>query len=203
MKTELTELIKNNYKNLTDNEIEEIVAKMQAALPDKKMKLSEIEAGKKFTYKGYEFTKLANEDNSCYCLLNESVFESAFGETNDWAKSPIRVRLNDFDENGNSKALPNVNERDLVAVSLNYYAYKVPNGRMKEKITLPSWEEYAAYDFEPLDKSAWLRSGIDFYANYAYSLNSTGGFSNYFTYNTRAVRPALHFKKDIEVEVEE
>ncbi|MCM1437768.1 MAG: hypothetical protein NC131_00960 [Roseburia sp.] len=200
MKTGLKELIKSNYPNLTDNEIEKLVVKMQAVLPYKKIKLSELEAGKKFTYKGYEFTKLADEDNSCYCLLNDSVFESEFGETNDWAKSPIRKRLNEFDAKGNNKVLPNINANELVSVSLNYYAYKVPNGRTTDKITLPSWEEYIAYNFKPINKTAWLRSGGTYGAHRAYLLSSSGGYFYNNTTNSCAVRPALHLKSDIGVE---
>lgn len=168
------------------------------------MKLKEIKNGTIFTYAGHKFTKLTDEKNSCYCLLNETLFESEFGETNDWAKSPIRKLLNAFDENGNSKAISGIKKEDLVVVSLNYYSYKNPNGRVKDKITLLSWEEwyayYYAYDFDISGYRTWLRSGYYGYAYYAYVLNSSGDYNGNYTNGSYGVRPALHLKKDIEVE---
>lgn len=168
------------------------------------MKLKEIKCGSKFKYKGYEFTKLANEKQSCYCLLNDTVFKSEFGKTNDWAKSTIRKRLNKFDDVGNSFVLPNINKDDLVAVSLNYYAFEIPNGRIGDYITLLSWEEWYAFyyakDFNILGYSSWLRSGDYYYACNAYGLNTSGSFSRTGVTDSYAVRPALHLKNDIEVE---
>lgn len=199
MKTEIEKLLKENYKNLPQEKIAELADKMCEVLPSPTVKLSEVKVGNKFKFKGYEFTKLADEDKSCYCLLNDIVFENEFGKTNDWAKSPIRMKLNEFDMDGNSYCLPNINRRDLVSVSLNYYAYKIPNGRTTDRITLPSWEEYITYGFSPINKSAWLRSGNDNYARSAVSLDSSGGSYGACTF-TLAVRPALHLKSGIEVE---
>ena len=166
------------------------------------MKLKEVKCGSKFKYKGYEFTKLVNEKQSCYCLLNDTVFKSEFGETNDWAKSTIRKRLNKFDDVGNSFVLPNINKDDLVAVSLNYYAFELANGRTKDYITLLSWEEWYAFyyvkDFNISGYSSWLRSGGN---NSAYNLNTSGGSSTYDVTGSYAVRPALHLKKELEVEL--
>lgn len=200
MKTEIEKLLKENYKNLPQEKIAELTVKMCELLPSPTVKLSEVKTGNKFKFKGYEFTKLADEEESCYCLLNDSVFKSEFGETNDWAKSPIRMKLNEFDMDGNSYCLPNINRRDLVSVSLNYYAYKIPNGRTTDRITLPSWAEYIAYDFSPIKKSAWLRSGYGSNAYGADVLSSSGGGGSGTCDYTYAVRPALHLKSDIEVE---
>lgn len=198
----ISELIKSNYQNLTESQIKDITDGILKLLPRKSLKLSEITVGSKFKFKGYEFTKLADEEKSCYCLLNDSVFTCKFGETNDWAKSPIRNRLNEFGKEGNSKVLPNINENDLVNVSLNYYAYKIPNGRTRDKITVLSWEEAYTYDFKNIEETAWLRSGNDSYADYAYLLGSSGSLLNNRCTSSYAVRPALHFKTDVEVEVE-
>lgn len=210
MKTELYKIIKQNYKDLSKEQISEITNKIIELLPSKKViRLSEIETGMTFKYKGYEFQKLANEENSCYCLINATVFESKFGETNDWAKSEIRKRLNEFDKQGESLAIQGINKNDLIDASLNYYSYKNPNGRVKDKITILSWEEwcayYYAYDFNISGYRTWLRSGYDNDANYAYVLYSSGAYDykyDYdFTNNGYGVRPALHFRKDLEVEV--
>lgn len=200
MKTELTEFIKKNYKTLSEAETEKLVNQLCGLLPRQTIKLSELETGSNFIYKGWEFTKLADEKESCYCLMNDTLFESEFGETNDWAKSPIRERLNEFDEKGNSKAIKGISKEDLVEVSLNYYAYKIPNGRIEDRVTLLSWEEVYTYNFSCIDSAAWLRSGGSNVASPAYYLNSSGG-NYYSTVNSSyAVRPALHFRKDIEVE---
>lgn len=201
MKSKVLEFIENNYKNLSEAEIELLANQMCAVLPKKARKLCEIKAGSKFKYKGYEFTKLADEENSCYCLLNESVFVSKFGETNDWAKSPIRKRLNAFDEEGNCKAIKGIKKSDLVAVSLNYTAYKIPNGRTEERITLPSWEEYMAYEYMPINEFPWLRSGNYSDPHTAYVLDSDGSVTWHWVGNSYAVRPALHLKSDIKVEI--
>ena len=97
MKNELIELIKKNYKDLGAEQVDELADKIYGLLPTKKRKLCDIKVGETFKYAGYEFTKLADEENSCYCLMSDTVFESEFGETNDWAKSPIRKQLNEFD----------------------------------------------------------------------------------------------------------
>ncbi len=201
MKTELTSLIKNNYKNLSEEEIELLANQMCAVLPKKLHKLCEIKVGDKFKYSGYEFTKLVDEENSCYCIMDNTVFESKFGENNDWAKSPIRNELNEFDDKGNSKAIKGIAKRDLVEVSLNYTAYEIPNGRTKDMITCLSYEEYLAYGFSNIDKDFWLRSGG--YYNYSYALvvNSSGAYDGYYVTGALGVRATLHFRKDLEVEV--
>lgn len=204
MKAELIKFIKSNYKNLTEAETNELAKAICELLPKSSVKLSEIKAGAGFKYKGYEFTKLVDEEESCYCLLNDSVFEIEFGETNDWAKSPIRKCLNAFDEQGNSMTIRGINEADLVGVSLNYSSYKNPNGRTKDKITLLSWEEWYAYlyafGFDIAGFASWLRSGNAIFADYASSVTSGGSRNNYLVSDRRAVRPALHFRKDLEVE---
>ena len=201
MKNELIELIKKNYKDLGAEQVDELANKIYSLLPTKKHKLCDIKVGETFKYAGYEFTKLANEKQSCYCLLNDTIFESEFGKTNDWAKSLIREKLNEFDESGNSKAIKEIVKDDLVEVSLNYYAYKIPNGRSTDYITCLSYEEYWTYDFPTLDKYNWLRSGYLDYASYAYYLTASGGNTWTTVSSVAAVRPALHFKKDLEIEV--
>ncbi len=173
---------------------------MEKRIDQKTKALKNLEVGDIFKYAGYEFTKLADEENSCYCLLNDTVFESKFGDTNDWAKSPIRKRLNEFNKDGSSKAIKGINKRDLVEVSLNYYAYGIPNGRTTDYITLLSWEERYDYDFEMVKKNSWLRSGGPSGASIAMHLTSSGS-SNYRNVScSLAVRPALHFKKDLNIE---
>ncbi len=167
----------------------------------KKVSLKELKAGTKFNFAGHEFTKLADEEQSSYCLLNEAVFESKFGETNDWSKSLIRKQLNEFNKDGNSKAIKGIKKSDLEEVSLNYTAYKIPNGRSTDYITCLSYEEYWAYDFPTLDKYSWLRSGSAGYAYRAYGLTPSGGAYGGNVYEWLSVRPALHFKKDLEIEV--
>ena len=200
MKNELIELIKKNYKDLGAEQVDELADKIYGLLPTKKRKLCDIKVGETFKYAGYEFTKLADEENSCYCLMSDTVFESEFGETNDWAKSPIRKQLNEFDNDGNSKSIKGIKKSDLEEVSLNYYAYKIPNGRIEDRVTLLSWEEVYTYNFSCIDSAAWLRSGGSNVASPAYYLNSSGGSYNSTVGNSYAVRPALHFRKDIEVE---
>lgn len=201
MKNELKELIKVNYAKLSESETDGLVEKILTMLPKTAIRLTEVKVGETFKFAGYEFTKLADEEESCYCIMNGMVVESQFGETNDWVESLIRKRLNEFDENGNSKAIKGISKEDLVEVSLNYYAYKVPNGRTDDRITLLSWEEVYMYDFPCIGRGAWLRSGSSNSASGAYDLTSSGG-RNYgnvdFSY---AVRPALHFRRDIEVEI--
>ena len=168
------------------------------------MKLKELKCGSKFTYKGHQFTKLSDERNSCYCLLNDTVFESKFGEINDWAKSTIRKRLNEFDKKGNSNAVKGITKDDLVAVSLNYYAYGIPNGRTTDRITCLSWEEWYAHyyvdDFEITGYSSWLRSGDDSSAYNASALAASGNAVGSTVSSVAAVRPALHLRKDLEVQ---
>ena len=201
MKNELIELIKKNYKDLGAEQVDELANKIYSLLPTKKHKLCDIKVGETFKYAGYEFTKLANEKQSCYCLLNDTIFESEFGKTNDWAKSLIREKLNEFDESGNSKAIKEIVKDDLVEVSLNYYAYKIPNGRSTDYITCLSYEEYWAYDFPTLDKYSWLRSGGIRNTHRAYGLSPSGAVNWGGVDSWLSVRPALHFKKDLEIEV--
>lgn len=193
MKNELIELIKKNYKDLGAEQVDELADKIYGLLPTKKRKLCDIKVGDTFKYVGYEFTKFADEENSCYCLMSDTVFESEFGETNDWAKSPIRKQLNEFDKDGNSKTIKGIKKSDLVEVSLNYTAYKIPNGRSKDMITCLSYEEYLAYAFSTVDKYTWLRSGNYYNASYAYSLNSSGGRNNTYAYRLPRRAPRASF----------
>ncbi len=167
----------------------------------KKVSLKELKAGTKFNFAGHEFTKLVDEEQSCYCLLNDTVFESKFGETNDWSKSLIRKQLNEFNKDGNSKAIKGIKKSDLEEVSLNYTAYKIPNGRSTDYITCLSYEEYWAYDFPTLDKYSWLRSGGIRNTHRAYGLSPSGAVNWGGVDSWLSVRPALHFKKDLEIEV--
>lgn len=201
MKREIIELIKENYKALTESEVSTLANQMYELLPRRTRRLCDIKAGSKFKYAGYEFTKLADEEKSCYCFLNEEVFKSAFGDTNDWTKSPIREKLNEFDSKGNSKAIKCINKQDLVAVSLNYTAYKIPNGRTTDRVTLLSYEEMHAYGLWGETGETWLRSGLTGDASRAYCVSSSGNLSFCGVSDVRAVRPALHFKKDLEIEV--
>lgn len=201
MKNELIELIKKNYKDLGAEQVDELADKIYGLLPTKKRKLCDIKVGDTFKYAGYEFTKLADEENSYYCLMSDTVFESEFGETNDWAKSPIRKQLNEFDKDGNSKSIKGIKKSDLEEVSLNYTAYKIPNGRSTDYITCLSYEEYWAYDFPTLDKYSWLRSGHDGHASNARALAASGNNNGTTVSSVAAVRPALHFRKDLEIEV--
>lgn len=168
----------------------------------KKVSLKELKAGTKFNFAGHEFTKLVDEEQSCYCLLNDTVFESKFGETNDWSKSLIRKQLNEFDKDGNSKAIKGIKKSDLEKVSLNYTAYKIPNGRSTDFITCLSYEEYWAYSFSPIDEYSWLRSGDRASTEYANGLAPSGGVSYDWVNEWLSVRPALHLKADIEIEGE-
>lgn len=187
------------YIDTAIQRIKDIAKKYDIVLHIEPIELKDLACGETFTYNGYEFTKLADEEESCYCLLNDSVFESKFGETNDWVKSPIRKKLNEFDENGNSKVLPNINENDLVEVSLNYYAYKIPNGRTADRITCLSWEEYYAYESDSISKASWLRSGGNVYANNAHALSASGLNYGSTVSSVAAVRPALHLKSNLKI----
>lgn len=80
MKIEIINFIKSNYKNLTEAETNELAKAICKLLPKAAVKLSEIKAGARFKYKGYEFTKLVDEEKSCCCLLNDSVFEIEFAK---------------------------------------------------------------------------------------------------------------------------
>lgn len=172
-------------------------------------KLTYLDEGTEFTYKGYKFTKLADEDESCYCLLNGIVAKTRFGDTNDWAKSAIRKFLNSFDDElHTSKVLPNIHIDDLAEVELNYSAYGIPNGRAKDRITLLSCEEWYWYyfildlDLKPAFNTG-LRSGYRTVAFFAYYLNTDGQYYYHYVTSSYAVRPALHLKSSLTVEVEE
>ncbi len=170
--------------------------------------LKDIECGETFTYNGYEFIKLADEKDSCYCLLNDTAYfkeyctdEVRFGKTNDWAKSIARRWLNEFDENGDSKVLPNINKNDLVAVNLDYTAYQIPDGNTKDYLTALSSKEYGKYEIERIAGSGQmlLRDGCKDSADYIRIIDvdaTVGVHPATFSYN---VQPALHFKKDLEV----
>lgn len=200
MKTELINLISKYYKNLPQEKINDFANKMCEMLPSKVVKLSEVKTGTKFKFKGYEFTKLADEEKSSYCLLNESIFESEFGKTNDWAKSPIRALLNTFDKNGNSK-IKGINKNDLVPVSLNYSTYKIPNGRTTDRITILSYDEQICWSILAIDKCEWLRSGNRDFTWHSRYLSSSGAANYALTSRSLVVRPALHFRNDLEVKI--
>ena len=78
------------------NEIDNYIMKSKRMLVNinSKMKLSEINAGNTFTVADIEFIKVKNTESGCIVVAKESLFNSEYGDNNNFAESKILKELN-------------------------------------------------------------------------------------------------------------
>ena len=170
------------------------------------MKLSEINAGNTFTVADIEFIKVKNTESGCVVVAKESLFNSEYGDNNNFAESKILKEIN-------KEILPKIEdaigaenvlefETDLTALDgLKTY------GSMKSKISLPTLDLYREnveiFDKHKLKKWWWLSTPDTtpehYNALWAVCVSPNGFIGNYICNDGLGVRPVLIFASDISV----
>ena len=177
------------------------------------MKLSEVKIGKTFKVGNLEFVKFVEDENSCFVVARESVFNSTYGSNNNFANSKILERLN-------REILPKIEneigtenmlkfETDLTALDgLKTY------GSIKSKISLPTIDFYRQnveiFDEHKIDAWWWLATPDttpDHYNDrWTVCVAPSGSIfnGNFYGYGLDfGVRPILCFVSSISVSCEE
>ncbi len=168
------------------------------------MKLSEINAGKTFPIAGMEFIKVKDTDKGCYVLSKEIVFNSSYGDNNNFAESKILKRLN-------KEILPNI-EKAIGAENVLEFKTDLTSldglktyGDMTSKISLPTFDFYRenvkVFDEHKLYEWFWLATpdSTPEHINDWWALCvSPRGSINYINHDINyGVRPVLLFASDI------
>ncbi len=168
------------------------------------MKLLEINAGKTFPIAGMEFIKVKDTDKGCYVLSKEIVFESSYGDNNNFAESKILKRLN-------KEILPNI-EKTIGAENVLEFKTDLTSldglktyGDMTSKISLPTFDIYRenvkVFDEHKLDDWFWLATpdSTPEHINdlWALCVSPRGGISRNDLNCNDGVRPVLLFASDI------
>jgi len=168
------------------------------------MKLLEINAGKTFPIAGMEFIKIKDTDKGCYVLSKEIVFNSSYGDNNNFAESKILKRLNEEILPKIEKAIGAENvlefKTDLTSLDgLKTY------GDMTSKISLPTFDIYREnvkiFDEHKLDDWFWLATPDTtpehYNASWALCVSPHGLIGSNNHNNDYGVRPFLLFASDI------
>ncbi len=168
------------------------------------MKLLEINAGKTFPLAGMEFIKIKDTDKGCYVLSKEIVFNSSYGDNNNFAESKILKRLN-------KEILPKI-EKAIGAENVLEFKTDLTSldglktyGDMTSKISLPTFDFYRenvkVFDEHKLDDWFWLATpdSTPEHINdwWALCVSPHGSINNYDHDYGIGVRPVLLFASDI------
>lgn len=188
-----------------DFEVSEAKAnELKEMLGVKQRTLAEIPIGDTFFIGDMEFIKFAENDGRVTAVMKNSVFKSAFNDTdnNNFNGSKIHKRLE-------KEILPKIEkivgaenvlefETDLFTID----GLKI-HGTMRSKISLPTFDFYRAnrkiFDKHKLDEWWWLATAND-EDTYVTCVSPHGRISDFnCSYDDRGVRPFLIFLSDISV----
>lgn len=174
------------------------------------MKLSEVTIGKTFSVAGIEFIKFTDENGVCAAVSKDILFNSEFGENNNFAKSTVLKKLN-------KDILPKI-EAEVGAENIKEFELDLTSldgldtyGKINTKIGLPTFDFYRKNvrifaEYNP--KDWWWTATPDttkehYNENWITCVSPLGRiFSNLYNYNS-GVRPFLYFESSISVSCEE
>lgn len=168
--------------------------------------LAEIKIGETFKVADIEFIKFADENGNTIAVAKESVFDSQFGNNNNFAKSQVKSRLE-------SEILPkitgaigaeNIVEHEVDLLSLDGDDKR---GKVNCKISIPTFDFYRhnvkIFDKYMIDDWWWLATPDtttkhynDFWALCVSPLGYVGGYGCNRDYG---VRPFIVFVSSISV----
>ena len=170
------------------------------------MKLSEISVGKTFTVAEIEFIKAKSTEEGCVVVAKDSLFNSSYGDNNNFSESKILKRLNEEILPKIEKAVGAENvlefKTDLTSLDgLKTY------GSMKSKISLPTFDFYRdnvqMFDEHKLDEWWWLATpdSTPEHLNdwWAVSVSPDGSINDNLLNFSYGVHPVLVFVSDISV----
>lgn len=173
--------------------------------------LSEVKIGDIFSVSGIEFIKFSEEDGAVVAVAKNTVFDSVFGENNNYAESTVRRKLE-------AEILPkleaevgaeNVIEFETDLISLDG---SEKYGKVKSKISLPTIDFYRknvkTFDKHKLNSWWWLATpdsttdhANDSWVDCVSPLGDIPGNSSGCDFD--GVRPFLIFVSSISVSCEE
>lgn len=172
--------------------------------------LAEIAIGELFEIADIEFIKFADESGQTVAVAKDSLFNSKFGNNNNFTESIIKSRLE-------KEILPKI-EREIGAENIIEHEVDLISldgddkwGKANCKISIPTFDFYRAnvktFDKHKLDTWWWLATPETTSAHYndswAVCVSPRGGICDYLYYDNFGVRPFLIFYSSISVSCEE
>lgn len=170
--------------------------------------LAEVGVGEVFKVAGLDFIKFYDENGNTVAVAKDCLFNSTFGDNNNFAKSNVLKRLKKevLAKIEKTVGKENVVEHEVDLLSLDG---SEKWGKMKTKISLPTFDFYRKhvkiFDKHKVNNWWWLATAdttTDHYNNdYCVSCVSPRGDINYgiSRYNIYGVRPFLFFVSSISV----
>ena len=174
------------------------------------MNLSEVKIGKTFSIAGLEFIKFTDEHGVCAAVSKDILFNSGFGENNNFVKSTVLKKLN-------KDILPKI-EAEVGAENIKEFELDLTSldgldtyGKVKTKIALPTFDFYRKnvriFDEYKIDDWWWTAtpdSTKEHINDYWITSVSPHGYVNIINCSSSiGVRPFLLFVSSISVSCEE
>lgn len=177
----------------------------------KTVTLAEIANGELFEVAGIEFIKFADENGQTVAVTKDSLFNSTFGDNNNFAESKVKSRLE-------KEILPRI-EKEIGAENIVEHEVDLLSldgddkwGKVKCKISIPTFDFYRhnvkIFDKHKLDTWWWLATPDTTSAHYNDDWVRCVAPRGYiddcdFYYYYRGVRPFLIFISSISVSCNE
>lgn len=179
---------------------------------ENKKNLEKVGVGEVFNIAGFDFIKFYDENGNTVAVAKDCLFDSIFGDNNNFAKSKI---LNKLKKEVLSKIEAEIGAENIVEHEVDLLSLDGSDkwGKLKTKISLPTFDFYRKhvkiFDKYKLDKWWWLATPdttTDHCSHdYWVSCVSPGGYLyfNISDYDGSGVRPFLIFVSSIFVSCEE
>lgn len=155
--------------------------------------LAEIAIGGLFEVAGIEFIKFADENGQTIAVVKDSLFNSEFGDNNNFAESIIKRRL---EKEILSKIEGEIGAENIIEHEVDLLSLDGGDkwGKINCKISIPTFDFYRAnvkiFDKYKLDEWWWLATSDTTRAHYNDDWTvcvAPRGFINYFCINDRGV----------------
>ncbi|MBQ7976578.1 MAG: hypothetical protein IJ300_12910 [Clostridia bacterium] len=173
------------------------------------MKLSEVKEKALFKIGNREYIKICDNDKGTVVVMRDCVFNSTYGENNNFAESKILKRLNEevLPEIENDIGVENLLEFETDLTSLDGLK---TYGSITSKISIPTFDLYRSnveiFDKFKLDRYWWLATPdttSEHVNDWWCSCVSPSGIIGGHYYFHLGVRPVLLFVSSISVSCEE
>lgn len=168
--------------------------------------LAEIKIGEIFKVADIEFIKFADENGHTVAVAKEGVFNSCFGDNNNFGASTIKNRLEKeiLPKIENAVGAENIVEHEVDLLSLDG---DDKWGKANCKISVPTFDFYRhnvkIFDKHLLDDWWWIATpettAKHYNDNWAVCVSPRGGIYRNFYYDCIAVRPFIIFVSSVSV----